>query len=86
MYESVQLFAVMNDGDDDESFDIVTMFNDCTPPLMKVSNVTTYKRSLIYSLTWKNLLQIVMCQCTLLICVYSVLPKTLFDSGTQLVF
>ena len=51
---------------------------------MKMSDVTAYNRFLIYGLTWKNLLQIVMCQCTLLICVYSVLPKTLFDSGTQL--
>jgi len=30
---SVQSFDVMNDGVDDESFDIVTMFDDCFPPV-----------------------------------------------------
>ena len=33
MNECKHLFDIMNDGDDDESFDIVTMFNECTPPL-----------------------------------------------------
>jgi len=30
-FVGLQSFDVMNDDDDDESFNIVTMFNDCTP-------------------------------------------------------
>jgi len=32
-FVGLQSFDIMNDDVDDESFNIVTMFNDCTPPV-----------------------------------------------------
>jgi len=69
----------MNDDVDDESFDSVTMFTDCLPSvnedvrcdnLQQVANIDLW-------FDMKNFLQIVMRQCTLLICVYLIRVVTL---------
>jgi len=63
-FVGLQSFDIMNDDVDDESFNIVTMLNDCTPPVnedVRCDNVQQVSNiDLTYGLTWRNLLQIVM--------------------------
>jgi len=90
MNESVQLCDVMNDGDDDESFDIVTMFNDCTPPLNEdvkcdnVQQVSNIQFDIEKFITDSNMSMHFVDLCVFDESGNSVHLKTLFDSGTQL--
>jgi len=94
MNESVglQSFDVMNDGVDDESFDIATMSNDCFPPVNEDIRCDNVKQVANIDLRFDIEKFVADSDASMHfvdLCISdesgnSVLLRTLFDSGTQL--
>jgi len=91
-FVDLQSFDVTNHGDNDESFDIVTMFNDCLPPVnedVRCDNVQQVSNISLQFDMEKVIADSDVSMHFVDLCVFdesgnSVLLKTLFDSGTQL--
>jgi len=88
----LQSSDIMNDDVDDESFDIVTTFNDCLPPVnedIRCDNVQQVANiDLLFDME-KFIADSDASMHFVDLCIYdesgnSVVLKTLFDSGTQL--